>query len=139
MLLITLEFFFALPQTVFCDCNLCWGGWKHNSLWIVIIILLEVQIWIAREFKSAHYSLWKAFLFFKCMEPVLQLQHLKLQLHWNFITELILLYLNFYCHCNLSMLLCLIETRVLEIILVFLYKQNKTIALFSVVLVSAHC
>lgn len=127
LLLITLAFFFTLPQTTCCDYSLCWGGWKHSSLWIIIIIiiiLLDVQNWIAREFKVPTTLSGMLFSNFKCVEPLLQLRHMKLQLHWNFITKLTLLFSNFYFHCNLSMLLCLTKTQFWKIILVLLYKQN---------------
>lgn len=47
-----LAFCFTLPQTIYYDYSLCRGGWKHNSFWIIVtVIVLDVQNWIAKDFK----------------------------------------------------------------------------------------
>lgn len=47
-----LAFCFTLPQTIYYDYSLYRGGWKHNSFWIIVtIIVLDVQNWIANDFK----------------------------------------------------------------------------------------
>lgn len=41
--------------------SVCWEGWKHSSLWIIKIILLDIKNWIAREFKVPTISCGKFF------------------------------------------------------------------------------